>query len=179
VLFTNGITHSDSEGVGYEVDIGYDVEFRFPVDRKVDRGIGEFVVETDGAHRSEIGLGTLPADIAADTPEPGKGRDSADKLVAFIETAQTKPVAKGDKAFEGIGLVNEIFNTDGIADGRIGRAETDTDRHFVVLCRQTIAQTAKGQEDEAKGDGAHRPSVLSRRNEMGGQDISGWLLELS
>src|SRR6185437_17054803 len=151
-----GVTDGDTKGVGNEVDIGEDVEFGFPVDREIDGGIGEFVVEAYSAHGPEVGIFVLPAEVAAKAPEPGKGGDATDELMPFIEAAETEARAPGYEAFEGIVLVHKIFYADAVADGRVGGVETQADCDFVVLCGQPVIAAADGQEGQAKGKGAHK-----------------------
>src|SRR6185437_2610948 len=151
-----GIPDGDTKGLGNEIDIGEDVEFGFPVDREINGGVGEFIVEADSAHGTEIGILVLPAEVAADAPEPRKGRDAADKLMPFIEAAETETGAPGYETFDGIGLVHKIFYTDAVADGGVGGAETQADRDLIVLCGQAVIAATDGQEGQAKGEGAHK-----------------------
>src|SRR5579872_7496969 len=95
-LFAEGVADGDAKGVGDEVDVGHHVEFGLPVEGEVDRGVGEFIVEADGAGGTQVGVAVAPADVTAAAIEPGEGGDGADQLVTFVQPANAKAGTKRD-----------------------------------------------------------------------------------
>lgn len=173
---SEGKSCGQCESVRNKVDAGNNVQFRFPVQGEIDRGVLKFIVQADDAGGSEVGGMALDmvgvgvvfeAQVGAAAIEPGEGWGTADKLVSFVETTDAKAVvSKGDQSFEGVSLVPEIFYADSVIQRGGGRAEADAHRQFIVLCRQMIVQAGDCQERQAKSDGFH-DGVLSLLNGKG------------
>ena len=116
------IAYGNGEGAGDKIDVGEDIEFRFPVEGEVDGGVLEFIVHADDACGAEPGLSVLEAYVAPTAIEPVKAGIAADELVSFVQAAESEACSPADEAFDGIGLVEKIFYTDGIAEGRVACA---------------------------------------------------------
>ena len=75
------------ESVRNEVDAGHEVEFRLPVQGKIDGGILKFIIQPDDTRRAEPGLPGLEPEISATAIVKSKVRDAANQLMPFIKAA--------------------------------------------------------------------------------------------
>ena len=162
-----------------EIDLGYYIQFRLPVEGKIEGSVLKFVVQSNNPGGAQPGLTILETDIAAAAIKPFKGWGGADELMPFIETPDPEPVAKRHQSFHRIAFIHKVFNADGVAQGRGGRTEPDADCHFIILCGGAIAQATGGEKDQAKGDDSHNELFISLWNENNANCIKTNMLELS
>src|SRR5882757_9930552 len=78
------IAYGDGESAGDKIDIGQDIEFRFPVEGEVDGCVLEFIVHAYNACGAEPGLSVLEAYVTATAIEPFKAFIATDELVSFV-----------------------------------------------------------------------------------------------
>src|ERR1700722_17317993 len=113
---TEGEAGREAKGIRNEVDAGNDVQLRFPVQGKVDRGVWEFVIQADDAHGTKPGLAAFESDVATAAIIPGESGCGADQLVAFVKATKPEAGAEGGQPFHRVGLVDKVFKADGIID---------------------------------------------------------------
>ena len=78
-----------SEGIRNEINAGDEVEFRLPVQGKIDWGVLKFIIQPDDTGRAEPGLSGLESEISSTAIVESKVGDTADQLMLFIKAADT------------------------------------------------------------------------------------------